>query len=52
MTTPSKFKPTHIAIAALVVLGAVLAYFLWQESRTERVQFSIGDQTIEVEAEG
>lgn len=51
-TQHSKIRGTHIALAGLAVAVIVLAALLWNESRTERVEFSFGGQTLEVEAEG
>lgn len=48
----SKIRGIHVALAGLAVAVIVLAALLWNESRTERVEFSFGGQTIEVEAEG
>lgn len=52
MTQTSRIKPQHVVIGVLAVAVTILGVLLWQESRTERVEFSIGDQTIELEAEG
>lgn len=49
---PRSIKATHMVIAGLAIAVAVLALLLWNESRTERVEFSIGGRTLEVEAEG
>ncbi|MEN0652202.1 MULTISPECIES: hypothetical protein [Hyphobacterium] len=48
----SNIRPVHLALAGLAVVIIVLAGLLWKESRTERVEFSFGGQTVEVEAEG
>lgn len=52
MTPANRIKSQHIVIGVLAVAVIILGILLWQESRTERVEFSIGDQTIELEAEG
>lgn len=41
-------KILYGAIAVLLVVIGALAYALWQESRTETVEFSIGEGEIEV----
>lgn len=48
----SNIRPLHLAVAGLAVAVFVLAGLLWHESRTERVEFSFGGQSFEVEAEG
>ena len=50
MNSTSRIKRSHLIIAGLVAAVAVLAFVLWQESRTERVEFSFGGETIEIEA--
>jgi len=51
MSTQSyRLKKSHVLIGILVIAGAVIAFLIWQESRTERVEFRIGDQTLEIEA--
>lgn len=39
-------------VAALLIVAAVLAYALWQESRSETITLEFGDERISVEAEG
>lgn len=41
-----------IGAAVVVILIAGLAYALWQESRSESVEFQVGDESLEIEAEG
>ncbi|WP_158291504.1 hypothetical protein [Marinicauda algicola] len=36
------------AIALLLVVVGALGYALWQESRTETIEFSIGEGELEV----
>lgn len=48
----SNIRPVHLAVAGLAIAVVVLAGLLWHESRTERVEFSFGGQSFEVEAEG
>ena len=51
-TRNNNIKGIHIALAGLTVAVVILAVLLWNERRTERVEFSLGGQTIEVESEG
>jgi len=48
-TQSNRLKKSHVLIGVLVIAGAVIAFLVWKESRTERVEFSIGDQTLEIE---
>mgnify|MGYP003109733145 CR=1 FL=1 len=48
----SGIRGIHLAFAGLAIAVLVLAVLLWNESRTERFEFSFGGQSIEVEAEG
>mgnify|MGYP000580070895 CR=1 FL=1 len=41
-----------IGAAVLVLIIAGLAYALWQASRSESVEFQVGDESVEIEAEG
>lgn len=46
-------SPVFMIGAGVVVLViGVLAFALWQESRSESVEFQIGDERVEIEAEG
>lgn len=51
-TSKSNIRGVHYALIGLAVAVIVLAGLLWRESQTERVEFSFGGQSVEIEAEG